>query len=369
MPDNPRNAGHPSDMPSSRTPDMTSGAGYSPPNYTPPPPPQGPNQGSGGNNQTRNIIIGSIATIIASTSVYYLTQYINNKKTDSTPSSLVMKEATTNAWKRYVTMENIYYKAAIGITDYKSMVVDEDNEFTVVDKFVAGLAREIEIFKKDAAKIAREKNVDAALKTMLNRRIERQTEFIDLIAAFVVKAKGIYNTTTDTATRDKKINSAAAALTYNMKLLYEKAATEIEELSKTLSATYAVNFDPNEVQIFSDYKKSISGTNRLNEASIDTASYLTNVDPRSLVGNWEDHGNKINLLKNNSFNYSLINGEKIAGSWTIEQGKLRLDAVHAPTKQQLLWLFRIKDITANSFTMTLSIAPFDTYHLERVSNK
>jgi len=367
MPDNPRNSGHPSDMPSSRTPDTTSGAGYSPPNYTPQP--QEPTKGSCGNNQTRNIIIGSIATIIASTSVYYLTQYINTRKSDSTPSSLVMKEATTNAWKRYVTMENIYYKAAIGITDYKSMVVDEDNAFAVVDKFVAGLAREADIFKKDAAKIAKEKNVDPALKTMLNRRIDRQTEFIDLITAFVAKSKGIYNTTRDTVTRDKKINMATAALTYNMKLLYEKAATEIEELSKTLSATYAVPFDPNEVQIFSDYKKNISGPNSLDEEPIDTASYLTNFDSRSLVGNWDDHGNKINLGNDNTFTYSLLNGEKAAGNWKIEQGKLRLDAIHPSTKQQLLWFFRIKDITANSFTMTLNISPFDTYHLERVNNK
>jgi len=369
MPDNPRISGHPSDMPSSRTPDQTSGSGYSQNNYTPPPPPQGPQPGSSGNNQTRNILIGTIATIIASTSVYYLTQYINNRKTDSTPSSLVMKEATTNAWKRYVTMENIYYKAAIGITDYKSIVVDEETTFTVVDKFVTDLAREADIFKKDAAKIAKEKNVDPALTTMLNRRIDRQTEFIDLIRTFVAKAKGIYNKTRDTATRDKKINTATAALTYNMKLLYEKAATEIEELSKTLSATYAIPFDPNEVQIFSDYKKNISGPNSLDEETIDTASYLTNFDSRSLVGNWDDHGNKISLLKDNTFNYSLLNGEKAAGSWKIEGGKLRLDAVHPSTKQQLLWLFRIKDITANSFTMTLNISPFDTYHLERVKSK
>ncbi|MEO7983300.1 MAG: hypothetical protein ABI688_04385 [Bacteroidota bacterium] len=372
MPDNPRMPGHPSDIPSSRSSEGSTGsAGSGHPGNPPYNHPPATSPGSSGNNQTRTIIIGAIATIIASTSVYYLTQYINNKKSDSTPSQLVMKEATTNAWKRYVTMENIYYKAAIGITRGKTMAIPDEDEgtFALVDKFVNDLAKEAAIFKKDAAKIAEEENVDPALKSMLARRIERQTEFNDMITVFVQKAKTIYSTTKNPALRDKKINTATQVMTAGIKLVYEKAATEVEELSKTLTATYAVTFDPNEVQIYADYKKSISNRNALSKAALDTADYTRNIPPKSLVGSWDSHGDKINLLKDNGFDYSLRTGEKMTGTWKIENGKLRMDGVDPATKQKLQWLFLVKDIAADSFTMTLSISPFTSYDFTRVKAK
>ena len=110
MPDNSRIPGSPSDMHASRD---------TRPNYSNPNPPAPPIQypqgtmppSHSGNNQTRNIFIGAIATIIASTTVYYLTQYVNNKKSDSTPDYANMKLGTISAWNRFVTIDNIYYKS------------------------------------------------------------------------------------------------------------------------------------------------------------------------------------------------------------------------------------------------------------------
>ncbi len=365
MPDNPRMPGHPSDIPSYRSTEGgagsaasgTPGSGSTTPST---PPPSG---SSTHNTQTRNIIIGAIATMIASTTVYYLTQYVNNKKTDSIPNFLVMKEATTNAWKRYVTMENIYYKSLTGLSGDFTGLSDPD-------KYVVEISKEVGIFKKDAGEIAIEKNVDAALKTLLTRRIGRQTEFIDELTLFVSKIKTIENEKTNTSAKQKKIAVEGAAITGSVKRLSERTATEIEELSKTLSATYAVSFDPNEVIIYANYKNRNSGPANINTKEKDDSASnekpAVDIDPKKLLGNWDDHGNKINLRKDNIFNYSLMIGDQARGTWKMENDRLHLEAVNSVTQQKFVWLFRIENIAANSFTMTLTTKPYDIYHLVRV---
>ena len=160
--------------------------------------------------------------------------------------------------------------------------------------------KEAAIFKKDVEKISKEKNVDAAFKTMLTRRIERQTEFIELITSFVAKIKSIENGKEDPDSKQKKVAAEYAVILNNVKRLYEKAATEIEDLSKTLAGTYAIPFDPYEVLIYADYKNGISGPGAsMDETeSEDSNNYAEDVDTEKLVGNWNDNGNIINLLKN-----------------------------------------------------------------------
>ena len=103
MLDNPRMPGHPSGIPSSRSSEG-SGNTVTPGPPVPPPYNHPTTPGPSGNNQTRNIIIGAIATFIPSTTLYYLTQYVNNKKTDSISNHIVMNDVNTSAWKRYVSL-------------------------------------------------------------------------------------------------------------------------------------------------------------------------------------------------------------------------------------------------------------------------
>ncbi|MBC7872543.1 MAG: hypothetical protein H7Y01_01030, partial [Ferruginibacter sp.] len=318
------------------------------------------------NNHTRNIVIGSIATIIASTTVYYLTQYVNNKKSDSVPNHVVMKEATTNAWKRYVTVDNIYYNA---VTE----LANDNLPGTDPDKYMEEVSKEAGIYKKDAAKIAGEKNIDAALETMLNRRIDRMTEYIDMLSSLIVKIKQIVASTPDKAEQKKKVEAALIPVLGSMRRLFEKAANEIEELAKTLSETYAVTFDPKEVDMYLDYRRNVSGPNRIPDGGNDSPQIARNntgaaIKAESLVGNWDDNGNKINLLQDNKFNYSLVIGDKATGSWKIENGKLRLDAVSTVTWQKAVLFFTIENVTANSFTMTNTVKPYDRFNAVRVKD-
>lgn len=359
MSDNPRMPGHPSDMPSSRSADGNSGGAQSgPPGnnnpYNPPP----PSSGSPGNTQTRNIIIGAIATIIASTSVYYLTQYINNKKSESVPNYLVMKEATTNAWNRYVTMDNIYYKAAAILSTDPSMLNDPY-------KHIDEITKEADIFKKDAGKIAKEKNVDPALKTMLARRIDRLSEYTELINTFMTNTKNIIATTTGDEAQKKKIMEAFSPVLASINRLYKKAATEIEELCKTLTATYAVPFDPNEVMIYADYKKGIAKPDTAVAHAPNPADFSTHINSKDLIGSWADGGNKITFRKDGSMSSTTPFGEQSEGSWKIENDRLTIVAVNSVSKIKYTLIFGLKDITSDSFTMLLTTMPFDIYHAVR----
>ena len=362
MSDNPRMPGHPSDTPSSRSNEGSSGGVVpGPPGYNSQHNSSSPSSGSSGNNQTRNIIIGAIATIIASTSVYYLTQYVNNRKSDSVPNYLVMKEATTNAWKRYVTMDNIYYKATVMLYKDETMLTDPY-------KKVAEINKEADIFKKDAGKIAKEKNVDPALITMLSRRIERQTEYIELINAFIANTKTIMATTTGDDAQKKKIIEAFSPVLASLNRLYKKAATEIEELSKTLTSTYAVPFDLNEVLIYADYKKGIKNPDIAIEAP-NPVDFSTQINSKDLIGNWADKDNKISLQKDGSMNSTTPDGEKATGTWKIENDRLRIESISKLSKTKYTLIFGLKNITPNSFTMQLTTTPFDIYNAVRQKDK
>ena len=349
--------GHPSDMPSSRSAEGSSGSVASGPpgggQHNPP-----SSSGSSGNTQTRNIIIGAIATIIASTTVYYLTQYVNNRRTDSIPNPIVMKEATTNAWKRYVTMDNLYYKAVKILSTDQTMQNDPY-------KYVNEVNKEADIFKKDASKIAKEKNVDPALKTMLSRRIDRQTEYIEILNAFMSNARTIMATTTGDDAQKKKILEAAVPVLGGVNLLYKKAANEIEELSKTLTSTYAVPFNPDEVLIYADYKKGISYPDTATIHVPNPNDFSTHINSKDLIGNWADKDNKISLQKDGSMRSVTTYGDEATGTWKIENDRLRIESVNTLSRIKYTLIFGLKNITANSFTMQLTTTPFDIYNAVR----
>lgn len=363
MPDNPRMPGHPSDIPSSRSAEGNAGnaaSGHPGSSGNMPPAPSSQNSSSG-NTQTRNIIIGAIATIIASTTVYYLTQYVNNKKSDSAPTYEVKKEATINAWKRYVTIDNIYYKNIIELSTDKELLKNLDN-------YKAETFAETDNFIKDAEKLIKEKNIDKTLISMVDRRVTREKESRDRTASFYDKLNSIKASNLSDGEKLEKRTAESAAYLQYAKSLFQRSATEVEDLAKALTETYATTFNPYDVMIYADYKKIIQPAIDTEEAD-STDNYAQNINRQSLIGDWNDNGNKISLQKNGNLSYSLISGDKADGKWKIEDNKLRVDAVSSVTKVKSTWYFNLSNLTGNSFTMKLSVSPFDIYHLTRVSGK
>lgn len=361
MPDNPRMPGHPSDMPSSRSSEGSAGSVASGPgNYQTTPPPS--QDSSSGNRQTRNIIIGSIATIIASTTVYYLTQYVNNKKSDSTPSHLVVKEATTSAWKRYVTLDNLYYKNIQALLKDKSLLSNLDN-------YKIELFKEGDNFIKDVETIMKEKDIDKAFISMVNRRIDREKESNDVITKFYDKLKAISRSNLSDVEQQKQLIAAVTNFQSYSQTLLERAATELEDLSKILANKHGEAFTLDEFLFYKDYKKGLHNINDSNAViAMPSGTFATNIDPKSLIGTWSDGDNTLALRKDNTVSYILDDGDKAIGTWKIENDKLKLDAVSIVTKIRTTWLFNLGNITTNSFTMTLNSTPFDVFYVSRIKD-
>lgn len=365
MPDNPRMPGHPSDIPSSRS---AEGSGNTvipgppgPPQYNQPAP-----SGSSGNNQTRNIIIGAIATMIASTTVYYLTQYVNNKKTDSIPNQLVMKEVNTSAWKRYVSVDNLFYKNLLALMSDEQLAKNFDN-------YKAELQTETEKFIKDAELLIKEKYIDNTFVTMINRRVKREQESTKIRATFIDNIQRINQGKISEREKQKQRFAETSSFHNHSTRLYKMAANEIEDLTKTLTETYSTRFDPNDVLIYADYKKSVSETDSMKAEVADSAAYYdaktVKANARLLIGNWSTENNKISLQENGSLSFSLDYGEEATGTWKIEDNKLRLDAVSTVTKTDITWSFYLRNVTANSFTIKLSTSPFTESNFTRVKDK
>ena len=364
MPDNPRMPGHPSDIPSSRfaegnTGNAASGHPGSSGNVPPAPPSQ---NSSSGSTQTRNIIIGAIATIVASTTVYYLTQYVNNKKSDSAPTYEVKKEATINAWKRYVTIDNIYYKNILALSADKELLKNLDNY--KIETFA-----ETENFINDAEKLIKEKNIDKTLIAMVDRRVAREKESKDRTTSFYDKLNSIKASNLSEGEKLERRTAESAAYLQYAKSLFQRSATEVEDLAKALTETYATTFNPYDVMVYADYKKIIQPAIDTEEEADSAATYAQNINKQSLIGDWSDSGNKISLQENGNMSYSLISGDKADGKWKIENNKLRIDAVSCVSRIKSTWYFYLSNITGNSFTMKLSVSPFDIYHLIRVTGK
>jgi hypothetical protein len=355
--------GHPSDIPSFRSAEG-SGNTYIP---GPPGPAQHtPPQGPSGNNQTRNVIIGAIATIIASTTVYYLTQYVNNKKADSIPQHIVKKDVNTSAWKRYVSVDNLFYKNILALMSDEQLVKNLDN-------YKAELQTETEKFISDAELLIKEKYIDNTFVTMVNRRMKRELESTNVRTTFIDNIQKINQSKISEREKQKQRFAEKSSFQSHSTRLYKMAANEIEDLTKILTETYGTLFNPNEVLIYADYKKSVSDTDSLNAEKTDTTGYYDSktvkANARLLIGNWSSENNKISLQENGSLSFSLEYGEEATGTWKIEDNKFRLDAVSTVTKTDITWLFYLRNITANSFSIKLSTSPFTESNFTRVKDQ
>ncbi|MFI5134003.1 MAG: hypothetical protein ACHQEB_06690, partial [Chitinophagales bacterium] len=81
-----------------------------PDSATPSPPSTPPTPASSHSaTMMRNIITGVITTVIGAVTVYFITQGFHKSDNSSAADILLMKEVTTNAWKSYVSSENVFY--------------------------------------------------------------------------------------------------------------------------------------------------------------------------------------------------------------------------------------------------------------------
>jgi len=358
MPDNPRIPGHPSDIPSSRSSGDASITPHQSAPYTPPPAP--PQHSSGKNNNSRTIIFGSLVTVLTSTLIYYLTVFQNKPKTGAADFYKI-KESTINGWKQYVTIDNIYYK--------NILTISADTSFSLKPvSFKREIMKESGIFKKDVEAITKNELIDASLKAMVNRRVARQNEFEGILIEFCDKLENLLKTNYDSLERVKRMTPILKKYFADSKRMFDKGIQELEDNCKTLSQTYGQDFNPNDLLMYVDYKKTYVGYD-ISNASDNTSTTLTSQERKMLPGTWKDGNNILTLNENGAMQFSIATGDQATGTWTIDGDILKLDATSTITKAKTIFLFKLSDIKKNSFTMSRTSAPFDSYHPTRQPGK
>lgn len=364
MSDNPRIPGHPSDMPSSRSPvsqGSSTGGGsgsYSPPPVIPPPSP-------GPSNQSRNIIIGAIVTVVSSTLIYYLTVYQNRSKSEETNSYRV-KDATVEAWNSYLAYENIYTKNTLVLD---SALMDPFQLFGEVKK-------ESDKFCRDVGELVQRKYLDKDLVKALERRLANEKNYFPQFEKFILKLGALQRSNIPLQQKIDEQADEMSKWVYTYRGLYERAINDISEIAKVLSDRYRHPFSLDEFELVKrtpgKLREMDSVINVMENTKVDSNGniiigirFSRNVKPASITGTWTTRGLDVTINENGTINWTAPNGGEMNGNWKLENDKLRVKGVLKPDGGKADWTFKLAYIQPNSFTLANDAPPFELYKMTR----
>ena len=365
MPDNPRNQDQYTDIPSARqSAGMPNPAGSSPGgSYTPQPPQNGGTPHS--KIHLRNILIGSVVTIITSTIIFYLTQYLKKPEGGEFQRK---KNATTAAWKSYVGYENVYTQ---NILSYQKTGQMQGRE-----AYLAGVKKESAKFQKDIQDLQKRKYLDEDLLKVFSKRLENENASMPVIEEYYRKITAIENS--NKSLKEKKDELTNEMIQYNMTVngMFERSVNELKEIAKILGERYGGSFSENDFLLIQIAPKMMKSNDSLvlvlmnvimDSAGniIENKNFARNVNPDNLVGKWSTEGAEITLAKDGKMIWLVGNGSKAEGTWKVEKDKLKMQATTTPENNKGTWLFNLAYITTNSFTMVLDYSPYNLYRLTR----
>ncbi len=367
MPDNPRVPGHPSDVPSSRATGRITDSSTSSLNTGSTTPIPSPPVSSSSKIHTRNVIIGAIVTIITSTTVFYLTQYLKKPEGDS---FLTTKAATTAAWKSYMAYENIYTKNTLSLTKNARGISR--------DSLLKEIKKESDKFLKDVADLATGKNIDKDLIKAMNRRLDNETSSFPALEQYYKNLDRINKSNgSPKEIKDAWVNEMTRYSEYT-KGSFERAVNDIQVIAETLSKRYGEQFSMNDFLVV-QIEPQLTKTNDsvitvLRNIEIDSNGNVVQkvntviVKEKDIIGNWDADGQLFTFDKNGKMAWVLGNGEKSTGTWKIEDNILRLDATLARTQQKGFWRFYVSNITENSLTLISAKDNTVIYYLVRIAH-
>lgn len=294
--------------------------------------------------QARNIIVGLITTILVSGTIYLLGF---NKK--SGPSRLAREKATTEAWKSYVTIENIYAKNTTlllrdaGTGQYKSYA-----------EMFSELKKESDQFMVSIKKLVVADNVDNDMVSVLKRRMDNEETSIPRAENFFVQLDGVVKTAIDETWSMQQvtdtITARQAAYNEEVKGFMDRALSEIESLSKVLTDRYRQPFNIDDFYIVQVYrhKKDILSilAQEKNEVPV-TEEYIT--------GKWDNSGATIIMYADKKWSWFVpADSSMVEGDWELKDEVLTLNVPKNPkTNLPGKWLFDISDVKENSFSIQL----------------
>ncbi len=365
MSDNPRVPGHPSDVPSSRAAGRTTDSSDSSMKAGPGSPMASPPVSSPNKIHTRNIIIGAVVTIITSTTVFYLTQ--NLKKPEENRFSTT-KEATTAAWRSYVTYENIYTKNTLSLS--------RNTVGVSLDSVLKSFKKESDKFQKDLIDLASGKKMDKDLIKAMNRRLDNEKSSIPVLEQYYKNIDRINNSKGSLKEKKDALVNEMARYSEFTKSFFERAVNDIQLIAETLSKRYGEQYSMNDFLIVQMepqiVKTNDSVINVILNMEIDSNGNLVQkintviVKEKDIIGNWNADGQVFTFEKNRKMAWVLGNGDKTTGTWKIEDNILRLDGTLPRIKQKGSWRFYVSNITENSLTLISAKDNTVIYFLVRI---
>lgn len=356
---------------------------YMPESHPPPPPPSSPSQPSGLSSHSatmiRNIITGVITTVIGAGALYLLKF---NKSGDSPEvNTLLMKEATTNAWKSYVSAENVFYN---NMQTYQA-----NYSINGFDHYKEATLSEFEHFKSDLKRIQNTKNLDPSFQSMLEQRLKINDESEDKYRQYLDNYNSISKSINDLTERNTKLNAETQRFIDARKERDQVFQNSIEGLCKALTDKYSGKFDKTELVMYQPSTQTnqnnqatntnntgtgtttTTTTNNNSGTDASTTNYnnnnLRNIDWTMLVGKWIQGNNYLYQYQDGKMYYYFSNGDSTYGSWEIYNNQLYhyYSQYYGAGNR---WVYNISNLTNNSLAITLVDSPYTRYDFVRSNN-
>ena len=295
----------------------------------------------------RNIITGIITTVVGATVVYFL-GFHNKGGGSSTPDYLVVKDATINSWRSYVSAENVFFG------NWNVYAANYTN--TGFERYKQNTLGELDRFKSDMKKILQTKNLDPSFISLLERRLQAKQDWENEYRKHLDNYEMLDKSTTDPNEKNTKLNAEVQRFTNKTKDIDQRFANEIGELCNTLTSKYSYTFSWKELKMY----QQLSAGNQT-DTTRTTSTGTAEADWQKLIGKWQmqDKGTYIGTLyqyEDGRMYYYFQSGDSTYGRWQYNNDQLTLyyDQYWGAGQN---FIYTISNLSDNSFSMTLTAPP------------
>lgn len=347
--------------------------------HLPPPPPsssQSQTVPSHSATMIRNIITGVITTVIGAGALYLLK--FNKSGDNSEVSMVLMKEATINAWKSYVSAENVFFN---NMQTYQA-----NYSVNGFDHYKEATLGEFEHFKSDLKRIQSTKDLDPSFQSMLEQRIKINDESEDKYRIYLDNYNNISKNTTDATERTNKLNAETKRFVDERKERDQLFENSIDELCKTLTDKYSGSFAKTALVMYqptdqTNQNNQTANTNNTNTTTTNNTNpgtdgsntnnnnnnSSTTIDWKMLVGKWIQGNNYLYQYQDGKMYYYFGNGDSTYGSWEIYNNQLYhyYSQYYGAGNR---WVYNISNLTGNALSITLVDSPHTRYDFVRSNN-
>ncbi len=352
------------------------------------------------------IIIPVITTVLGATAIYFLGFNRKGGSSSANPEeqkALVVKEATVNAWKSFVTSQNIAHRNMTSITNeyaerINNVSVDlmQQKSFKpiahLVPEFKNELVRESKKAIKDIDEILSIVHIDKDFINMLNRTRENTLDQEKKAVAFFNELEEIINANLAFEEKQQQWGEASNRFSEMVAGVEKRAATEAEDIAKILTEKYEHKFNMNDLLVYVEYMKE-------QEEEKSSPKPLTNerpapADPRRgieyvpdekeekksveepgfpvtkkwVTGKWKmtrGLSGHIDLAADGSLYWEFKDKGYTSGDWKWNNGIITMNATNPETGKKVLMVGDISAATATSFTLTLRSIPKEIYYFKK----